>query len=154
MTADEIIMQRLTTELSDAAYNDKTQAEGLAFLKATTVSSPVVRPMAFTMAELLTFLKPQSALKLVDWPMLGDLRDKVTEQDHAGVIAWLSFIKNSKIDADEFDDAYAHLTRTETVQVATEIIPRIWDVIRGIPSGPNDISDEQFAAAWLAAGRN
>lgn len=153
MNPDEILMQRLTAELADAAYDGLTQAEGFALLNATENVETTNKPMAFTMAELLSFLKPASATKLVDWPMLGDLRDKVTAQDHAGVIAWLSFINGTKITQEEFQQANAYLTRTESVEVRTPIESRAWRVIRGIPGGPNVVSEEQFAAAWLAVGR-
>jgi len=149
-----VIQSRLATELALPLYDDKTQVEGFAFFNAAESVVTETKLMAFTLAELLTFLTSESKMKLVDWLGLVDLRDLVKAQDHAGVIAWLSFINGTKITQTEFGLAYAHLTRTEAVQVITPIQSRSWDVVRGIPRGPNAITEEQFAAAWAAAGRS
>lgn len=149
-----VIHERLTAEIGLPLYDETTQIDAFAFFNTTSVATTETKPMPFTLAELLAFLSPESAAKLVDWPMLGDLRDKVTAQDHAGVIAWLAFITGTKITSAEFNLAYAHLTRTQEVQTVTPIQSRSWDVVRGIPSGPNAVTEQQFAAAWLAAGRS
>lgn len=144
---------RLTAELALPLYDNKTQAEGFALLNATESIVTETKSVPFTLAELLAFLTTESKAKLVDWLGLVDLRDLVKAQDHAGVIAWLAFITGTKIEKPEYDKAYDHLTRTQEVQTVIPIQARVWDVVRAIPNGPNSVTEEQFAAAWTAAGR-
>ena len=149
-----LIQQRLVIELSSSLYENTMQIDAFAFFNANQVVMTETKPRTILLDDLLTMLSPESAAKLVDWPMLGDLRDKVAAQDHVAVIKWLTFIRGTKITDTEFASAHAYLTETQEVQTTAEIIPRYWDVIRGIPGGPNVVSEEQFATAWTAAGRS
>lgn len=143
-----IIQERLIEELSLSLYDNKTMEDGYAFLNSPIQTIVNTGPRTITLDDLLLMLSQDSLSKLIDWPMIGDLRDKVMSQDILGVIKWLGAIRGIKITNEEFDLAYQYLTATQSIETSIPITPRVCNIIKAIPGGPNYITEAQFNSAW------
>lgn len=142
------IQERLIEELMLPIYDNKTKEEAYIRFNAGTETSVKTVPKTIVLDDLLLMLSQESLTKMIDWPMIGDLRDKVMSQDVIGVIKWLGAIRGIKITNEEFQTAYEYLTSTQSVEVVNDITPRVWNVIKAIPSGPNYVTEAQFNSAW------
>jgi hypothetical protein len=108
-----------------------------------------------TIERLLSSLTQPSIEKLISWPHLTDMRDKVLAQDRIGVGLWGQLlVASGYITTDEYNQIGAALAETEEYTVPVEPLPatpmRSADGIPGswsvVPVG------EQFQLAW--AGDN
>lgn len=160
MTIEDIILTRLSEELVDPVYANMTLNEAWERLHATAVKETATRPKTLTLQGSLSGLSPGSKARLRDWNDAQKLKDAILSQDRLAVGIYLDLLvagdelTPALVSAEEAAAVMAELAATETVEVTIESPPRIWTVVRAIPGGPNDVTKEQFAAAWMAIGRN
>ena len=160
MTPEETILERLTAELSNARYDGKTNGQAWTMIHATSVTETVICLKTLTLQGLLGGLSSGSKARLRNWVDAQDLKAKILAQDRLGVGIYVDLLVSGDaltpalIEQEEASAVMAELAATETVEVTTQTDPAIWAIVCGIPGGPNDVTEEQFAAAWAAAGRN
>lgn len=108
----------------------------------------------FTVGDVLSLCGQESLARLVMLPSLTDIRDKIEANDRDSLLLWCQFLAGAgTITTSEATAIAAVCQATETAEVETEESPRIHTAFAGHAGFPNEITREQFDAAWAAAGR-
>lgn len=151
---ERVARETLAVELVLPRYDGMTEQQAYDDLHATSKTENVTRLVELTLVGLLGGLSSESKGKVCDWVHLLDFRAKVLQQDRQGVGIYIDLLVNAgKISPTEAQAAMDQIKATETVEVTTEIAPRIATDFGGIEHFPNKIKPETFALAWHDAGR-
>lgn len=149
-----IINKRLLEELALPLYDNKSQEEGFALLNSTSITSEITQLKPITLTGLLSNISMETKANICDWVHLLDFRNKVEQQDRIGIAMYIDILLSAnKIKEEEATRIIGMLNDTETIVVTSDCVPRSFNIIRGIPGGPNVVSEAQFAEAWKSAGR-
>lgn len=150
------INNRLLAEVALPIYDNKTQVEAFMLFMATEETASVTRPKTLTLAGLLSGLSSGSKARLRDWNDAQNLKAAILAQDRSAIGIYLDLLVSGDeltpplIEPSEGATVMGELVASETVDVVTQITPRSYEIIRGIPRGPNTITEEQFIIAWTA----
>lgn len=150
------INKRLLAEVTLPIYDNKTQVEAFMLFIATEETTSVTRSKTLTLTNLLGGLSSGSKARLRDWSDAQNLKTAILNQDRTAIGIYLDLLISGDeltpplIDPTEAAEVMKELVATETVEVIKSITPRSYEIIRGIPRGPNTITEEQFRVAWIA----
>lgn len=139
----------LLTELRTELYNNKTVDQAYELFHATSETVSINSPIEISISTLLSKLSLESIGKLVAWPSLPDLRNKIIQNDKSGVVLWGQLLLlGGIITQNEFNDIYSYVNSTENKNINIEKASRISIISSGVGGFPNKISIDDFTIAW------